>query len=150
MIKGPTNLASIFPPFLFLRAKSFLRTLLPTWYTFGLACFRSYSSFCFCWATLMFAFASLSRCRRSAAICSTSDGDSSPTSRILFRQSSAASLRISMSIARVAFLPNISSKGVKQVDSCRDVLYAKTHVSKNSSHWLFLFAVNLTSMFWSV
>ena len=79
--------------------------------------------------------------------CSTSNGNSSPTFRTLFRQSSAASLHISMSIVRVAFLPNISSKGVKQVDSCQDVLYAKSHVSKNSSHWLFFFAANLTSMF---
>ena len=145
MIKGPTNLASIFPPFL--ACKILFEDLATHLVHFRIGMFPIIQLFLFSLGHFDVSFASLSHCRCSAAICSTSNGNSSPTFRTLFRQSSAASLHISMSIVRVAFLPNISSKGIKQVDSCQDVLYAKPHVSKNSSHWLFFFAANLTSMF---
>ena len=51
---------------------------------------------------------------------------------------------------RVARRPNIRKNGVYLLESCRDVLYAKTHVSRYLLHCSFFPETNLTSMVCSV
>ena len=76
---------------------------------------------------IILVIASSSHWSRSAAILSTLNGGRSLVSMTLSRQTSAVSLRISMSTVRVGYQPNIM--GVKHVDdSCLDVLHADTRI----------------------
>ena len=64
----------------------------------------------------------------------------------LSTSSSGSAGRTSRSTGRVAQRPNMSSKGVKRVESCREVLNAKTHVSRKELHWVFFEFTNFASI----
>ena len=70
----------------------------------------------------MLALASSSMLRRFSINLSMLSAGTSESFWHRARASSAVFLRISTSIGKTAFRPNISSKGVKWVDSCCDVL----------------------------
>ena len=122
MTNGPTYFASILPPLFFLAVEMLLEDFAANLIGCGVGMFAvihvplSVSlEPTLCWHLLhqvvgveLHSF--------------TSDGGSSLVSSTVSRPSSAVYLRISMSMARVAFLPNISTNGVKHVDSCWDVL----------------------------
>ena len=92
----------------------------------------------------MFSFAFSSSCCRRAVRLERADveRDAAESTRALgsFRSTS-------ISIGNVALRPNISSNGEYFVDSCSLVLYAKTQVSINLDHCVFLFTVTFVSIF---